>query len=258
MGGRQFGTIAAVTARGGEQRIPRPPNWVPGPAPPWATVGERASLTEGDIRRRLAAHQPGEGDPLPFAIRRSAAVLVPLFNGPGGPTVVLTRRPWAMRAHSGEVCFPGGSQDRDDADLRFTALREAWEEIGLPPERVELIGQLDALATRTSGAWITPYVGFTSDLGDLHPSAGEVAAILRVPLEELLDPEVYHEELWPEPAGGAAPFEHPSGLRRMHFFELEGDTVWGATARMLFQLLVIATGSGANARPGEPGWDPYS
>ena len=64
-------------------------------------------------------------------------------------------------------------------------------------------------------------------------AAAEVEAVLEVSLEELLDPEVYREELWPEPAGGSAPLEDPSGLRRMHFFELYGDTVWGATARIV-------------------------
>ena len=180
---------------------------------------------------------------MPFTIRRSAAVLVPLFVTDAGPSVVLTRRPWTMRAHSGEVCFPGGTQDDADADLRVTALREAWEEIGLPPEDVELIGQLNPLATRLSSVWITPYVGVIEQLGELRPSSTEVAAVLEVPLEELLDPDVYHEELWPEPDGGSAPLEDPSGLRRMHFFELYGDTVWGATARMLYQLLTIATGT---------------
>ena len=91
--------------------------------------------------------------------------------------------------------------------------------------------------------WITPFVGVVEQLGELRPSSAEVAAVLEVPLEELLDPEVYHEELWPEPDGGSAPLEDPSGLRRMHFFELYGDTVWGATARMLYQLLTIATGT---------------
>ena len=189
---------------------------------------------------------------MPFAIRRSAAVLVPLYVAGDGPSVVLTRRPWTMRAHSGEVCFPGGTQDDEDADLRVTALREAWEEIGLPPHDVELIGQLDPLATRLSSVWITPYVGVIAQLGELRPSTAEVAAVLQVPLEELADPEVYHEELWPEPAGGTAPLEDPSGLRRMHFFELHGDTVWGATGRMLYQLLTIATGTEASG-PGEAG-----
>ena len=111
------------------------------------------------------------------------------------------------------------------------------------PEDVELIGQLNPLATRLSSVWITPFVGVVEQLGELQPSSSEVAAVLEVPLEELLDPEVYHEELWPEPDSGAAPLEDPSGLRRMHFFELYGDTVWGATARMLYQLLTIATGT---------------
>jgi 8-oxo-dGTP pyrophosphatase MutT (NUDIX family) len=221
----------------------------------------------------------------PFPIRRTAAVLVPVYEarrtgaglGSGEPArgrpaedasedagadgdepevhVLLTRRPWTMRAHSGEVAFPGGGRDPEDADLESTARREAWEEIGLAPDRVEIVGQLDPLATLSSGAHITPFVGVVRDLPELRPSPHEVAAILRVPFHELLEPGVYHEERWGPIAGMAGgtltgpgidkPFPTPDGLRPMHFFDLAGDTVWGATARMLFQLLTIATGTEA-------------
>ena len=106
-----------------------------------------------------------------------------------------------------------------------------------------MIGQLDPLATLSSGAHITPYVGVVHDLPDLAPSPREVAAILHVPLHELLEPGVYHEELWPPVPGMERAFPTPDGRRPMYFFDLVGDTVWGATARMLFQLLTIATGT---------------
>jgi 8-oxo-dGTP pyrophosphatase MutT (NUDIX family) len=177
----------------------------------------------------------------PFHIRRTAAVLVPVHEMGGEATVVLTRRPWEMRSHSGEVSFPGGGHDPTDADLEDTALREAWEEIGLARECVEIIGQLDPLASMTSGAHITPFVGAVHGPLALVPAADEVAAILHVPLRELLEDGVYHSERWPWAPGMEAGYPTADGLRPMHFFDLVGDTVWGATARMLFQLLLIAT-----------------
>ena len=178
----------------------------------------------------------------PFPIRRSAGVLVPVYEGPGGDVrVILTRRPWTMRSHSGEVSFPGGSQDSGDADLEATALREAWEEIGLPPHHVEIIGRLDPLATMSSGSHISPYVGVVADVPELVAAPEEVAAILHVPLAELLDDEVFHEELWPPMPEMAGRFPSPDGRRPMYFFDLIGDTVWGATARILHQILRIAT-----------------
>jgi 8-oxo-dGTP pyrophosphatase MutT (NUDIX family) len=166
--------------------------------------------------------------------------------------VVLTRRPWGMRSHSGEVSFPGGGQDPGDVDLVDTALREAWEEIGLLPQHVEIIGRLDPLATLSSGAHITPYVGAVRTVSELVPSPHEVDAILHVPLRELLRPDVYHEERWAPLPGMEHAFPTTDGRRPMYFFDLVGDTVWGATARMLYQLLTIATGTDA-ARSESPG-----
>lgn len=204
-----------------------------------------------DVRAALAAAGPAHPSPveaggfdttiLPAAMRprldgvppRPSAVLVPLYDHEGEAWVVLTRRSAALRSHSGEVSFPGGRQDPADADLVQTALREAGEETGLAPPTVEVIGELDHLSTITSGSFIVPYVGVVAARPDLAPSESEVDAILHVPLSELLLPEVFREERWPLGAR----------LRSIVFFDLVGDTVWGATAAMLRQLLGLVTGT---------------
>jgi 8-oxo-dGTP pyrophosphatase MutT (NUDIX family) len=114
-----------------------------------------------------------------------------------------------------------------------TALREAQEEIGLDPDLVQIIGELDHLSTMSSRSVIVPYVGALPRRPELTPNPNEVERILHVSVGELLLDEVYREEQW-----GVGP-----ARRAMHFFELHGDTVWGATARMLHQLLAIATGT---------------
>lgn len=164
---------------------------------------------------------------------RGAAVLAPIYELDGEARVVLTRRASTLRVHGGEVSFPGGRRDADE-DLAGTALREAQEEICLDPRSVEIIGELDHLSTITSGSFIVPFVGLLRSVpADLTANPAEVAAVLDVSLAELLDPAVYREERW-----------NVFGTQRsMFFFELVGDTVWGATAAMVRQLLGLATGT---------------
>ncbi|MDQ3385394.1 MAG: CoA pyrophosphatase, partial [Actinomycetota bacterium] len=146
--------------------------------------------------------------------------------------VILTRRAAHLRAHQGEVSFPGGGRDGDEP-LERTALREAEEEIGLDPALVEVVGELDHLSTITSGSFIVPFVGIIEGRPPaLVASPDEVAHILHVPLAELLTEDVYREELW-----GFDDDERP-----IFFFELVGDTVWGATASMLRRLLALVLG----------------
>ena len=170
---------------------------------------------------------PHDGEP------KQSAVLAALYEDDQGPSVVLTRRAAHLRSHKGEVAFPGGRAEPHDADLEATALREAHEETDLDPGSVEIIGRLDGLQTFSSGSEIHPFVGVLPGRPDLVPEEGEVAAILHVPLAELVADDVYHEERWT--FGDRVD-------RPMHFFELVGDTVWGATARMLCQLLLIGEG----------------
>jgi 8-oxo-dGTP pyrophosphatase MutT (NUDIX family) len=163
---------------------------------------------------------------------RASAVLIPLYDE-DGPVVVLTRRAQTLRAHRGEVSFPGGGHDADDQDLRATALREAYEEIALAPAEVEILGELDHLQTVTSRSYIVPFVGELARRPTLVASPSEVEAVLHVPLADLLADGTYHEERW-----GLPPLEHP-----IHFFELDGDVVWGATAAILRNFLGLLTGT---------------
>jgi 8-oxo-dGTP pyrophosphatase MutT (NUDIX family) len=158
--------------------------------------------------------------------------MAPLYEHEGEAWVVLTRRSSALRVHSGEVSFPGGGQDPGE-DLADTARREACEEIGLDPASVRVIGELDHLSTITSNSFIVPYITVLPGRPHTTPNPAEVDAVLHVPLAELLDPTIFREERW----------DLFGNERQIFFFELVGDTVWGATAAMLRQLLGFATGT---------------
>lgn len=226
--------------RGGPQRIPRPAAARRGAPAPWA------SLDPADRRvdvARVRTMFDGLGPPVrslrEAEMGRGAAVLAPIYEHDGEAHVVLTRRSAALRSHSGEVSFPGGGRDGDEP-LLDTARREAHEEIGLEPSLVDIVGELDHLSTMTSGSYIVPFIGILPRRPELVASPAEVDAILHVPLAELLDPTVYREERW-----------HLFGADRpIYFFELYGDTVWGATAAMLRQFLGLATGTVARGELG--------
>ncbi|MEI7621937.1 MAG: CoA pyrophosphatase [Actinomycetes bacterium] len=154
----------------------------------------------------------------------------------GPAQVVLTRRSQRLRSHSGEVSFPGGRQEPGE-DLWVTALREAEEEIALDRTAVAHLGELDHLRTVSSRSWIVPYVAEIADphlvIPQLRAAPAEVELVLHVGLDELLKDGVFREELW----------TFGEYTRPVFFFEIEGDTVWGATAAMLRNLLSIITGT---------------
>jgi 8-oxo-dGTP pyrophosphatase MutT (NUDIX family) len=158
-----------------------------------------------------------------------AAVLCALFDEARQAHLVLTRRSSELRSHAHQVAFPGGRIDPGEMPLD-AALREAREEVGLDPSTVQILGELTQLCTMANPAPITPYVAALPTRPVLRPNPAEVERAFTVPLVELIDPDVYHEELWMFPDGTE---------RSMHFFELFGDTVWGATARMLRELLDV-------------------
>ena len=153
-----------------------------------------------------------------------AAVLVPLFQRDGEPHVVLTLRRDDLRRHAGEIAFPGGRRDDVDASLTDTALREAQEEIGLSPDSVRLLGELPTVSTFATGYVIHPVLGAIADGARWEPAEAEVAAVLEFSLEAI--------------RAGRAPVE----LERRGFrfwtdsFTVDGDLIWGATARILGHL----------------------
>ena len=153
---------------------------------------------------------------------RPAAVLVPVWLRPSGARVILTKRASHLKHHPGQIAFPGGKVEKGDADLEATALREAWEEIGLPPSRVEILGRLSGHETVTSYQ-MTPVLGLIRD--DFAPvaDASEVEEVFSVPLSHVLDTARYVIEgrMW-------------MGTRRRYFAVPYGPYyIWGATARIL-------------------------
>lgn len=225
--------IERPAGRGGPQTIPRPQGVRPGAPAPWADLsGDRLRPDTAQVRAAFASIGPAVRSPRERQVAAGAAVLAPVYDDDGETYVVLTRRSSALRVHSGEVSFPGGRQEPGE-ELEETARRESHEEIDLDPASVEIVGELDHLSTITSNSFIVPYVGVLRGVPSLRASPTEVDAVLRVPLAELLRPDIYREEQWPL-------FGRD---RSIFFFELVGDTVWGATAAMLRQFLGIVTGT---------------
>jgi len=217
--------------RGGAQIIPRPGAWRPGPPAPWAGIAADHRIDLDDLAAAIAARGPGLPPSVEYPGGRHSAVLVALFQGDEGAEVVLTRRSRALRNHKGEISFPGGRLDPGETPVE-AALREAHEEVALDPSLVTVVGELDHVATMVSRSLIVPVVGTMQERPVLRASAAEVDRILTAPLISFLDDGVYREERW-----GRPPLE-----RSIHFFELIDETVWGATGRMMVQLLAIATG----------------
>ncbi len=166
---------------------------------------------------------------------REAAVLVPLVLDPTATSmhqarVIFTVRRDDLRTHAGQVSFPGGGRDPDDADLFATAIREAEEEIGIPRRLVEPVGYLDDVPTRPSRYVMTPVVGLVRGPVDLVPREEEVAAIFECTLAELAAPALYH-------SGGRHAWD---GVEyEMHEYHVGDQRVWGATARVVHQLLEL-------------------
>jgi 8-oxo-dGTP pyrophosphatase MutT (NUDIX family) len=158
----------------------------------------------------------------PGRLLRPAGVLVVVWERPSGSALILTKRSSRLKHHPGQIAFPGGKVDEGDAGPEAAALREAWEEIGLPPDRVEVLGQLPEHETIT-GFRITPIVAHLT--GEFTPvaEAGEVEEVFSVPLAHVTDPALYRIErrLW------------RGEWRRYYAVPYGPYYIWGATARML-------------------------
>lgn len=194
-------------------------------------------LTAAALRRRFAHPPPWQPETRAdgregLPVKADASVLVPLVeHGDGSLHVLLTQRTAHLKAHAGQISFPGGRAEPSDADAVFTALREAQEEVGLEPAQVEVIGSLPAYTTITAFR-VTPVVGLLRAPYELRLDAFEVAEAFEVPLAWLMTP-AHHRRHRIELDGASRHFLSmpwtASGSRREYF-------IWGATAAMLRRL----------------------
>jgi len=244
------------------QVIPRPATWSEGDEAPWAVVpaAERVGIGLERVLAGLSAHgQRGQvPDDVGFGIandlgspvevdqsstststpptRANAAVLAVLFEEAGEARLILTRRASHLRSHRGEVSFPGGRLDPGE-DAPRAALREAYEEIALNPAQVTIEGWIHPVMTVVSASLITPLVATVPSRPHVVASPAEVERVFDVPLRDLADPEIFHEERWSFP-GHPVPGS-PDGSFPVWFFEVEGELIWGATARMIHEFLRV-------------------
>ncbi|MDY6941855.1 MAG: CoA pyrophosphatase [Pseudomonadota bacterium] len=163
--------------------------------------------------------------PVPPAELRPAAVLVPIVDEQEGMSVLLTQRTNQLRNHGGQISFPGGGVESHDVDITATALRETHEEIGIPPEQVEVIGYLDPHLT-VSGFWVTPVVGLVRSPYQLLPDEREVADVFDVPLSFVMDPKNHLRRTGNFRGQEVAYYSIP----------YQGRNIWGATAAMIINL----------------------
>ncbi|SDM10417.1 8-oxo-dGTP pyrophosphatase MutT, NUDIX family [Halogranum gelatinilyticum] len=174
----------------------------------------------------VTRHEPSVVDDA----KRRAAVLAPVIDRDGEPHILFTKRADHLGEHAGQMSFPGGGEEPSDDDLQATALREANEEIGLPPAAADVVGRLDDIQTVTEYS-VRPFVGRVPDM-EFTPDEREVAEIAVLSVADLTDLDNYESERRDHPFYGDI---------RLHFFHVDGYTVWGATGRMLVQLLELTT-----------------
>jgi 8-oxo-dGTP pyrophosphatase MutT (NUDIX family) len=180
-----------------------------------------------ELAARLQRH-PGRPLNLPGLELRDSSVLVPFLLRGEAPQLLFTLRPAHLRRHAGQVSFPGGVRDPGDATPLHTALRELREELGVPEQSVEVLGMLDEIPTTTEFR-VIPYVGVLDPAVPLRPDAGEIAELLEIPLAALQSPGVRRMEK--RFFRGAE--------REVYFYEVGRHTIWGATARILKNLLEV-------------------
>ncbi|WP_290810068.1 CoA pyrophosphatase [Halovivax sp.] len=174
----------------------------------------------------VSHHDPEVIDDQP----NDAAVLAPVIERNGAHALLFTKRADHLGEHPGQMSFPGGGAEPEDETLRATALREASEEIDLDPSEADVVGRLDDIRTITEYA-VTPFVARVPDR-TYEPDDREVAEIAVLPVADLLEPSNYEYETRSHPYYGEVV---------IHYFHVNGYTVWGATGRILVQLLELTT-----------------
>jgi 8-oxo-dGTP pyrophosphatase MutT (NUDIX family) len=160
-----------------------------------------------------------------------AGVLILLYPWKGQLHIVFTRRTDRVDFHQAQISFPGGRQEEDES-FKEAALREAHEEVNIFPDSVRILGELTPLYVPPSNYCIYPVVAVTDERPDFQPSELEVAEVIEVPLDHLLDPENIQREMW----------QYKGEDLEVPFYSFKGDNIWGATAMILAELLKLLKG----------------
>lgn len=161
---------------------------------------------------------------------RKSSVLILLYPSEDKAFFPLIKRPVYPGVHSGQIAFPGGKMEEEDEDEIETALREAWEEVGILPEQVKLIGRMSDLFIPTSNFLVTPVLGYSEVMPDFVAEEKEVARIIQTAVSTLFEPTLRKQKV----------LEFSDNFRLdTPYFEVEKEMVWGATAMILSELLQI-------------------
>jgi|AntRauMFilla1563_2_1112583.scaffolds.fasta_scaffold00112_4 8-oxo-dGTP pyrophosphatase MutT (NUDIX family) len=197
------------------------------------------------IRKGLTKPLPGQlaqktMSPLPIDSRRfdfnfsenprKGAVLILIYPEGGKACFPLIKRPIYKGVHSGQIAFPGGKMDPEDKDLSFTAIREAWEEVGVLPKDVNLIGQISDLFVPASNFLIRPIIGYATGKPSFVPQIKEVDRIIETPVEQLIHLDTKKQKILE--VGGRIKLDAP-------YFDIQNEVVWGATAMILGEFIQI-------------------
>jgi len=174
----------------------------------------------------IAEHKPQR---IYEATRDQSAVLIPIFEKDGSLYIVFIRRSDRVAYHKGQISFPGGKRDPEDTDLKETALRESWEEIELRADDVTIVGQLDDIKTSTSNFIVTPFVGLIPYPYKFKKSDFEHEEVFDIPLSAL----AYEAKTWQE----ESMLDNQPMISC--FYDYDGRIIWGATARIVAQLLEL-------------------
>ncbi len=216
---------------GGAQNILRPDSARVLKENPFAGLGAGALDALDSLETvsgALAKFRPDPQFQTPQALARPSAVLIGLFQSTRGVEVILTRRSQELTNHRGEISFPGGRLD-DGETVVAAALRETQEEIGIDPSEAQVITELDGMATVVSNSHIVPVVASYKNAPKMQPMNNEVDRVFTVPLRELARADTYSQEYW----------KFPDREFQINFFYLDDETIWGATARMLLQVMKL-------------------
>ena len=159
---------------------------------------------------------------------KKAAVIIPLFYKEAQPYLLFTKRTEKVEHHKGQISFPGGAQEQGDKHLQETALRETWEEMGIRPEDLTVIGRTDNFLTNTH-FMVTPFVAYFSYPYPYVINHDEIEEIIEIPLRQLMEPDIFKVEKW----------ERDGVVWDIHFYHFNGEMIWGVTGFLLSNFLSL-------------------